>query len=274
MADDARLSYPVPRTTVTGPPAAYVQRQATQPVFPITLATGAEALLVTKYGDVKSVLSDSRFSRDALFRPGAPRSQIAEPDQDSIISIDPPRHTRLRRLINREFSPRRVEAMRPRIQRHVHGLLDNLAAKAPPADLNEHVGRPLALQVICQLLGVPYADHAKFGSWCDHFMAYTKYPRDQVVQANADMRAYLRALVEDKRLAPGDDLLSALVHSHDTDGALTEAELVSLGAILLLAGHDTTVTVLGGGLITLLRHPEQLAELDAARNSCARPSRS
>ncbi len=230
---------------------------------PITLATGFPALFVTAYDDVKTVLSDPRFSRDALFEPGAPRAQLAEPDQDSIISIDPPRHSRLRGLINREFGRRRVEGMRPEIERHVAELLDEMETKGPPGDLNELLGRPLALRVICNLLGVPYADHGKFGRWCDHFMSYAKYPLAEVGRANNEMRAYLSALIEAKRQDPGDDLLSALVHARDSKGALTENELVSLGVILLLAGHDTTVTTLGGGVVTLLRNPETLAQLRA-----------
>lgn len=262
-AQPPHLTYPVQRTTVTDPPEEYKRLQQEAPVCPITLATGFPALFVSAYDDVRTVLSDPRFSRDALFEPGAPRSQLAEPDQDSVISIDPPRHTRLRGLINREFSRRRVESMRPKIEKQVAELLDAMEAATPPGDLNELLGRPLALQVICDLLGVPYADHMKFGRWCDHFMSYAKYPLEEVGRANGEMRAYLAGLIETKRRDPGEDLLSALVHARDTDGKLTENELVSLGVILLLAGHDTTVTSLGGGVVTLLRNPEALAELRA-----------
>lgn len=260
---ESSLNYPVPRATVTDPPQEYLDRQQSQPVCPITLATGFSAMLVTRYDDVRTVLSDPRFSRDALFKPGAPRSQLAEPDQDSIISIDPPRHTRLRNLVNREFSPRRVEKMRPAIQAKVDELLDDMERKSPPLDLNEALGRPLALQTICDLLGVPYDDHARFGSWADHFTSYAKYPIAEVIRANTEMRAYLTALIDAKRTTPGEDLLSGLVLAHDSAAALTEAELVSLGVVLLVAGHDTTVTAIGGGLVTLLRNPDQLAELRA-----------
>lgn len=256
----ATLQYPVPRVTVTDPPAEYAAAQQSSPVCPIKLATGFPALLVTGHDDVKTVLSDPRFSRDALFEPGAPRSQLTEPDSDSIISMDPPRHTRLRSLINREFSPRRTALMRPAIQKYVDELLDDMERKSPPLDLNEHLGRPLALQVICGLLGVPYADHPRFGSWADHFMSYAKYSVDEVIQANTEMRDYLGGLIEAKRATPGDDLLSALVRTPE-GAALTQNELVSLGVILLLAGHDTTVTAIGGGVVTLLRNPGQLAEL-------------
>jgi nocardicin N-oxygenase len=259
--DDTRLNYPVPRESATAPPAAYAEQQRDRPVCPIKLATGFDAVLVTRYPDVKQVLSDTRFSRDALFEPGAARSQLAEPDRDSLISIDPPRHTRLRALINREFSPRRVERMRPLIQKTVDDLLDAMALMSPPVDLNEQLGRPLALQMICELLGVPYADHARFGSWCDHFMAYAKYPLAEVGRANTEMRGYLEDLINRKRVDPGEDLLSSLVHAQDADGAITQSELVSMAVLLLLAGHDTTVTAIGGGLVTLLRYPEQLEEV-------------
>lgn len=258
-AHEPKYSYPIPRTSPNEPPCQYAQLRAEEPVCPISLPTGHPAWLVTRYEDVKTVLSDSRFSREALFRDGAPRAQLVEPDSSSLISMDPPRHSVLRNLTNREFSPRRAEAMRPRIQEIVDGLLDDMAAMTGPVDLNVTLARPLALRVICELLGIPYEDQHLFGAWCDHFMSLTKYTAEEIVRSNTEMRDYIAKLVEQKRDNPGEDLLSKLVHSMDNEQSITHEELISTGVMFLLAGHDTTVTVTGGGAVLLLRNPDQLA---------------
>ncbi|HEX6471607.1 MAG TPA: cytochrome P450 [Streptosporangiaceae bacterium] len=250
-------THPLPRSVPTEPPAEFARLRDERPVCPIRLPTGPTAWLVTRYEDTKTVLSDPRFSRAALFRPGAPRAQVVEPDPDSILSMDPPRHTRIRKLANHVFTPRRVERLRPRIAALAEEILTAMAGRTPPVDLNEHFSRPLALRVICELLGVPFEDHGKFGSWCDHFVSLTKYTREEMIKANGDMRDYFVQLIDAKRRDPGPDLLSALVPRLD-EGSITQSELVSLGALLLLAGHDTTVTVLGGATLALLRHRDQL----------------
>ena len=261
MGDEATYTYPIPRSMPTDPPLEYATLRATQPVCPIRLATGDPATLVTRYEDVKTVLSDTRFSREALFRPGMARAQVIEPDPDSLLSMDPPRHTRIRALANKEFSRRRVEQMRPQIQLLVDDLLDQMAEMTPPVDLNEVFSRPLALRIICDLLGVPVGDSDKFGYWCEHFMSLTKFSAEEMIRANTEMRSYFVELIAGKRANPGIDLLSALVDAHDDEGKITESELVSLGVLLLLAGHDTTVTVMSGSVATLVRNPEQLALL-------------
>lgn len=267
MSTDAQhYQYPIPRSMPTDPPEEYAQLRAEKPVCPITLATGDPAMIVTRYSDIKTVLSDTRFSRSALFVPGAPRAQLAEPDQDSLISMDPPRHTKLRNMINRAFGPRRVALMRPRMQALTDELLDDMIKNDQrPLDLNEHLILPLALRVICDLIGVPFEDRSLFPKWTDHFMSLNKYPVQAVIQANTEMRTYLSNLIDSKREAPGDDLLSELVQQGAEKGEdqyeLTQNELVSLAVILLLAGHDTTVTSFGGSVVTLLKHPEQLREL-------------
>lgn len=257
-AGETTYTYPIPRSVPTDPPAEYGTLRAARPVCPIKLATGDSAIIVTRYEDIKTVLSDTRFSREALFRPGMARAQIIEPDPDSLLSMDPPRHTRIRALANKEFSRRRVEQMRPQIKLLVDELLDQMATMTPPVDLNACFSRPLALRIICDLLGVPVEDSDKFGFWCEHFMSLTKFTAEQMTRANTDMRAYFVELIASKRANPGSDLLSALVDAHDDEGKITESELVSLAVLLLLAGHDTTVTVMGGIVATLLRNPEQL----------------
>ncbi|WP_188113942.1 cytochrome P450 [Streptomyces apricus] len=256
---EPKFSYPIHRTSPNEPPCEYARLRDEQPVCPISLPTGHPAYLVTRYEDVKTVLSDSRFSREALFREGAPRAQLVEPDSSSLISMDPPRHSALRNLTNREFSPRRAEAMRPRIQEIVDRLLDTMAGMTAPVDLNATLARPMALEVICELLGVPYEDQHLFGAWCDHFMSLTKYSAEEIVRSNTEMRTYIADLAERKLEDPGGDLLSKLAHSMAEEQTITHEELVSTGVMFLLAGHDTTVTVTGGGAVLLLRNPDQLA---------------
>lgn len=258
-----RFAYPTKRTDPLVPPDAYLQALREEPVCPITLATGDPAWFVARHQDVRTALSDPRFSREALFRPGAARAQVVEPDPDSMITMDPPRHTRIRKLANRAFSPQRVRRMRPYVEEVTAELLDAMEAGPPAGDLLELYARPLALRVICRILGVPFEDYDKFGAWCDRFMSLTKYPPEEIQRANDDMRAYFARLIGHRREEPGDDLISALVHILDEEGEPSEQEIVSLGALLLLAGHDTTVTVFCAGTATLLGNPDQLALLRA-----------
>ncbi|GGO90708.1 cytochrome P450 [Wenjunlia tyrosinilytica] len=254
-----QFSYPIPRTSPNEPPCEYAKLRAEQPVCPISLPTGHPAWLITRYEDVKTVLSDHRFSREALFRDGAPRAQLIEPDSNSVISMDPPRHTVIRNLVNREFTPRRAENLRPKIQEVVDTLLDDMARRSAPVDLNATLARPMALQIICELLGIPIEDQHKFGSWCDHFMSLTKYTAQEIIRSNTEMRDYFDRLIVAKRAEPGEDLLSKLVQAMDEEEKITKEELISTGVMLLLAGHDTTVTVTGGGAVMLMTHPDQLA---------------
>ncbi|MEU2506632.1 cytochrome P450 [Streptomyces sp. NPDC007863] len=252
------LDYPVQREQPLHPPCQYARLREEQPVCPVKLVTGHTAYLVTRYEDVRRVLSDARFSREALFQDGAPRAQLIEPDSDSLISMDAPRHTLLRQLINREFTPRRVELLRPRIAALVDALLDRMGERGPVVDLNAAFSRPLAMGIICELLGIPAEDQEKFVSWADHFTSLRKYTGAEMARSNEEMRAYFLRLIEEKRRHPGEDLLSALVAAMDEGNRLTLRELVSLGVILVLAGHDTTVTAMNGGTVLLLEHPDQL----------------
>ncbi|MEU6673238.1 cytochrome P450 [Streptomyces sp. NPDC046925] len=256
-----RFTYPARRTDPLVPPDEYARALREEPVCPITLATGDPAWFVARHDDVRTALSDRRFSREALFRPGAARAQVVEPDPDSMLTMDPPRHTRLRKLANRAFGPQRVERLRPCIEKVAAELLDAMEAGPPEGDLAERYARPFALRIICRALGVPFEDYDKFGAWTDRFMSLTKYPPEEINRANVDMRAYFARLIGLRREEPGDDLMSALVRIHDAEGEPSEPEIVGLGALLLLAGHDTTVTVLCGGTVTLLGHPDQLALL-------------
>ncbi|WP_425244735.1 cytochrome P450 family protein [Streptomyces citrinus] len=178
----------------------------------------------------------------------------------NMLESDPPEHTRLRRLVSAAFSPKRTAALEPRITRIAHGLIDAL----PPAgqtDLVETFAAPLPIAVIAELLGIPEADRFDFRRWTT--LAF-QVNHPEYATAVASLHGFLRALVEEKRRAPGDDLLSVLVAARDEDdGRLSEDELVGTAALLVIAGHETTVNLLGNAVLALLRHPDQLGLLRA-----------
>ncbi|MFJ7586448.1 cytochrome P450 [Streptomyces sp. NPDC097617] len=182
----------------------------------------------------------------------------------NMLDADPPHHTRLRRLVAREFTSRRVESLRPRVQRITDELLDAMAARPDRrADLIASFAVPLPMTVICELLGVPGLDRARFRSWSGEIVA----PLDGVgadPRVLEEMTAYLFELVAAKAEDPGEDLLSALIRTRDEDGGrLSPDELIGMAFLLLVAGHETTVNLIGNGVRALLAHPGQLAALRA-----------
>ncbi|MEC3975010.1 cytochrome P450 [Amycolatopsis sp. H20-H5] len=256
------LAYPILRTDPSSPPVdEYAQLRRDQPVCPINLATGDPGWLVTSYEHARTVLSDRRFSREAVFAEGAPRYQATLPNPDSVQNMDPPRHSRVRGLANQAFSARRVELLRPRIAEVTAELLDEMAADGGPVDLNLAFGRPLPLRVICEMLGVPFADHQKFVDWTERIMSLGEFTGAEIAEAFGAMKAYFKDLVVAKRADPGDDLLSVLTSVADSEGTLTESEVMHLGTAILVAGHDTSVTVIASATLTLLRNPDQVALL-------------
>jgi cytochrome P450 len=236
-----------------------------QPILRVRFPSGHEGWLVTRYEDARLVLADPRFSR-ALLYDGAP-CMIQPGDfatgERSILNLDPPDHTRLRRLAAQAFTARKIAALRPMIERTADELLTALAAQEPPADVIEHFAFPLPTAVMCEILGVPFADRDRFRLWSQVIVAPLEFTPELVEKARADGANDMLALVAAKRDVPGTDILSALVHAQEGDDRLTDAELVDLGTQLLLAGHETTVTLLGTGLFLLFTHPGQLAALRA-----------
>ncbi|TYB60554.1 cytochrome P450 [Nonomuraea sp. PA05] len=216
-----------------------------EPVVRATLPSGDEAFLVTRYEDIRRVLSDPRVSRNRD-RPGAARMTVQKTKvfQNPKIDRDPPEHTRMRRLMAKAFTATRVEGLRPHVRQVADDLVTDLIKREPPADLHEAYAVPLTLQVICGLLGVPPEDQARFrGSLGEAWQ-------------------YMGELIEAKRHEPGDDLISALIGVHDeNDGRLSAHELHVWCVILLLAGFETTASQLGSSVVLLLTRPEQLGLL-------------
>jgi len=238
-----------------------VRLLADAPVVRATMGDGGDVWLALSHDAVRQVLSDPRFSREAAMGPDAPVTVRSAYNPDVLTSMDPPKHSRTRRLMSRAFSPRAVDRLATRGQEIVAGLLDDVAAHGPPADLIELFVAPLPIIVICELMGVPYADRAAIRGWSERLLATTAYPPEEIVAAIDEIRGYLARLVAAKRADPTEDLTTALIQVTDEGDALTETELVANLQMLLIGGHETTVNQLGNSLVALFRHPDQLALL-------------
>jgi pimeloyl-[acyl-carrier protein] synthase len=225
--------------------------------------------ILTRYDDVVAVLRDPRFAKEAIAafvaaRFGKPVPAIGL----SMLDRDPPDHTRLRGLVNKAFTPRVVEALRPRIQQIVDELLQRLVG-AGAMDLIEDFAYPLPVTVICEMLGVPVADHERFKGWgldiARGLDAILLPPDSEVARRSLASRHaladYFRELIAKRRSAPRGDLLSALIAAEEAGDKLSEDELLATCILLLVAGHETTVNLIGNGTLALLRHPDQLRRL-------------
>jgi cytochrome P450 len=227
---------------------------------------GVETWLVTRYEDAKAVLADRRFSTDLRH---ATAGADEAPVSATMVTSDPPDHTRLRRLVSKGFTPRRVEELRHRIGEIANQLVDEIAPMGE-ADLIDAFAFPLPVIVICELLGVPVEDRHTFRRWtADMLMMAVTEERVVVAQdATRRLHGYLAQLVQRKRdeilTAPEDrqpDLISALIVARDQTDRLSERELVAMITLLLFAGHETTVNLIGNGMASLFLNPEQLDRL-------------
>ncbi|MFI6763686.1 cytochrome P450 [Micromonospora sp. NPDC050417] len=241
----------------------YAELREQQPLTRIRMPYGEDAWLVTRYADVRIVLGDPRFSRAAAAAHDEPRS-TPQRLGTGILGMDPPEHSRLRTLVAKAFTARRVERLRPRTQQIADELIDAMIAAGPPADLVAHFATPLPIRVICELLGVPVADEHDFHRWSEAIVSTTSLPPETIQQYLASLHGYMAGLIEQRHQAPTDDLLGAMVRARDEDqDRLTETEMVELAAGLLAAGHETTVTQIPNFVYTLLRNPDELARLRA-----------
>ncbi|WP_338118429.1 cytochrome P450 [Streptomyces coryli] len=232
------------------------------------LTEAGEAYLVVGYDAVREALNDSRLTKDFRAMVGVRRpEQGVKPIDVHMLTTDPPDHTRLRKLVAREFTPRRVAALEPRVQQITDDLMDAmLAAPDRRADLMDGLAYPLPMTMICELLGVPDRQRDDFRRWSNEILSPTS--PEAAGAAVAAIEQYMDELIEDKRCtAPADDLLSALIRTRAEDGdQLSHHELIGTAFLLLIAGHETTVNLIANGTLALLRHPEQLAALRADRS--------
>jgi cytochrome P450 len=260
---DQPIAYPFPPPpTLYEPAPQYARLREHQPVAQVTMPDGRTAWLVTGHAEVRQVLVDQRFSRAAASGPDGPQTGLVIAN-DSIIAMDPPEHTRLRRLVARAFTARRVEELRPRVAKLVDELLDTVETLPRPVDLVEHFSLPLPVQVICELLGVPASDRHTFHAWSDTLMSDFRRDQGEIRTAFREISEYFGGLIAHKRAEPADDLVTALIAARDEQDRLSEHELVNLSLGLLIAGHETTANQINMFLLTLLRHPDDWARLRA-----------
>ncbi|MFB7918624.1 cytochrome P450 [Streptomyces sp. NPDC056061] len=256
----------------TDPYPAYAWLREHSPVHRTALPSGVEAWLVTRYADARQALADTRLSKNpahhaepahAKGKTGIPGERKAEL-MTHLLNIDPPDHTRLRRLVSKAFTPRRVAEFAPRVQELTDRLIDRFAAEGR-ADLIHDFAFPLPIYAICDLLGVPREDQDDFRDWAGMMIRHGGGPRGGVARSVKKMRGYLAELIHRKREGlredGADDLISGLIRASDHGEHLTENEAAAMAFILLFAGFETTVNLIGNGVYALLRNPVQRARL-------------
>jgi len=253
-------------------PLAYFSRMREQgPVTPVVLPGGSGRVwLVTRYADVRAALADPRLHKDwagKLTGPGWVPDEVTGYLAVHMLNADPPGHTRLRKLVSKAFTARRVAGLRPRVEAVTASLLDAMEASLaddPVVDLIRAFAFPLPVTVICELLGVPVEDQAQFRDWSNAMLADVGEP-GSFRAAGTAMFHYFTKLVADKRAHPADDMISALASPGEggPDGSLDERELIAMLFLLLVAGHETTTNLIATGTLALLTSPDELSRLRA-----------
>ncbi|MGD0245658.1 MAG: cytochrome P450 [Streptosporangiaceae bacterium] len=256
--------FPFPPSPVPYDPGPEIREMMAKcPVSKVRLPDDSTAWLVTGFGEAREVMVDQRYSRALVFAPGRQVYGVEATLADAIIAKDPPEHTRLRKLVARAFTEKRIQALRPRVARIVDDLIDTMLAGPRPGDLSRGFSLMVPASVICVLLGVPIADVSRFHEWSNAIFADWSRPRDEISQAYATMSRYMWQLIARKRKEPEDDLISVLVDARDAAGMLTDDELVQFCIGLLAAGHETTANSINMSFVALCQHPDELARLRA-----------
>lgn len=253
----------------------YLQLDRLRAAEPVHRSDALQAWILTRYDDVLRVLRDhDTFSSDARQAGGQIAAALQEQransplgDTRSVLASDPPEHTFLRGIVNRAFTPRSVELLRPRMEEIVASLLDELPDTGE-WDLMDGLAQPLPVIVIAELLGIPSEDRAQFKVWSQHIALTTDIMQSQesiesIRQATSELVEYFGGFIEDRRRQPREDLISALVAAETEGRRLTGAEVLAFAILLLVAGNETTTNLIGSGMRTLLAHPEAAAALRA-----------
>jgi cytochrome P450 len=253
--------FPMARTDPLDAPPQFAELRAEGPVAPVQLWDGSVAWLVTRYEEARVVLADRRFSSDVT-RAGFPTyydgQQVVIEHAPSFIRTDPPEHSRLRRMLTRDFMLKQVELLRPTVRRIVDELIDDLTAGGGPVDLIQGLALPVPSLTVCGMLGIPYEDREIFQGLTNVSLS-RKSTVEEIATATAELIAWLDELVVAKEKDPGDDLLGRLVIGKVRTGELGHDELVSMTRLLVVAGHETTANMLGLTLLSYIRQPEVFA---------------
>ncbi|HST48658.1 cytochrome P450 family protein [Jatrophihabitans sp.] len=274
--DSSQAVEELPKDFLAHPYEILERLRAAGPAHPVIFPHGAKVWLVTRYDDVRQLLTDPRVSKDGsranhLFARHA--GMITDEDETGGIGVndeltmhmlnsDPPRHTRLRSLANQGLTPRQMEASRPRLEQVADELLNALDDGRPVVDLLAGFTQPMTITTICEVLGVPAEDKPLFHQWAAELVGAGHDP-EVVEAASNSVISYARASIEAKRANPGQDMLSMLVHGRDGGDRLTSDELVSMFFLIIMAGHVTSMHTLTNVIHSLLTHPEELAKLRA-----------
>ncbi|MEU1232285.1 cytochrome P450 [Streptomyces sp. NPDC005828] len=244
------------------PDPEFARLRREEPVSRIRLTGGSEAWLVTRFADARQVLADPRFSSRLT-----PIGVVVPPSQDqelsealrsrqpgTFIEEDPPEHTRLRALVTREFTTRRMRRLQPYVEAVVDEHLESMATAPHPVDLMAAFALPVPSRIICAILGLPAESSFDFAGYT-RIMTDVMSPLPDLIEARDALRAGMREVVRGKRRNPGDDLLGRVIR--ESGQSVTDEELVGIGNLLLVAGHETTAHMLGLGVLALLQHPDQ-----------------
>ncbi|MFC7439814.1 cytochrome P450 family protein [Laceyella putida] len=246
----------------------YQELRQTSPVYPVEMPNGTRGWLITRYEDVVAALKDPRFMKNGRAVLGDEYKEKFYVSEEThllthhMLAMDPPDHTRLRGLVQKAFSPRLVADLEGRIEEIAKELLDAMEGKAG-VDLIEDYAFPLPIIVICEMLGIPAEDRLKFRDW-SNVIVDSSNQAEQMRRAVPKIREfieYLRELFVERRRDPKDDLISGLVHAQEEGNKLSETELLAMVFLLIVAGHETTVNLIGNGVLALLENPDQLSLL-------------
>jgi cytochrome P450 len=271
VTQEELLRYPIPAEAALEPPAEWARLREGCPVARVTLPSGDEAALVTRYDDVRAVLSDTRFTRPTKGRGArvadAEEGGIFNSEMATVLPQHGEEHLKWRRMIGKWFTAKRMNALRPGIEAMAEQLVDEMVAKGAPADLKASLGFPLPVWVICDMLGVPDADRDRFAHWSDMLLSMTRYTQEEMTAGQMEFGAYMAGHIAAKKEAPGDDLLSALIAERDAYGQpLSDIVLISTGIGLLVAGHETTANMIAKMMAMLLEDRSRWEALLADRS--------
>ena len=257
-SEETILDFPMPRESPFDPPPQILDLLENRPICKVRLWNGQEAWLVTRYEDVKAVLTNKAFSSDVR-TPGYPKvsASLATFTEGLLNHMDPPEHDEYRRMLAPEFMVKRIERLRPEVQAIVDELIDAMLEHGAPVDLISALAFPVPARVTCAMLGIPFDDQAFFVSCAETFLGGTA-SAEETAAAQADLFVYLGKLIAEKTTEPTDDVLGYMASEHVKRGAISTEALTTIAMLILIAGFDTTANMIGLGLLTLMQHPDQL----------------
>jgi cytochrome P450 len=254
--NDARdePAFPFVDDHLVQPSTRYDEALAETELTRVMMPYGGTAWLATRMDDVRQVLSDTRFTRTTF--PDMPRyTPEALPANSVLVGLDPPEHTRIRRLVGKALTVQLMNGMQPWVRDTVDTILAELVEQGPPVDLATQFGDRLPRLAVCRLLGMPYRDHDRFDGWVDAVFSMMSRPRDEIGRAWTNLSAYIGELVERRRTQPEDDLVTALVNVRNGDDRLSDLEVITNAAAVLVAGYESTATMITTAAYILMTQP-------------------